>query len=166
MWSELEGFAERYLVRLVALILFFTGFPLLTTVIFSFAAGDLVQTAAFFVASVGFLVSSAMILEARFGRDAITILAISSTWPFVLFLLFNLSFTAVYAHQVYAALKSEAAEFFFGDVVARVFAGYERIVPKLWVSAVLYGAATLGLWIGRRAQRRFRQDQSRTDRER
>lgn len=165
MWSSVEQFIERYFVRMIALVIYFSGFPLLTSVVFSLSSGSFVQAFFYALTATGLFAASILILESKFGRDSIRILLISSSWPFVLFLLFNISFTAVYAHSVYSALKEGVGQFFFSDVTSQVLLGYERIVPKLWVTAILYGSALLGFALAQRGQRRFREESSRTDQE-
>ena len=158
-------FVERYIARSLALIIYFSGFPILTSAVFAFAALDVVYALIMVITAACMFTSAAIVLETFFGRGAIRILAIGSTVPLVLFLLFNLSFTAFYAHTVYSTLQAEAEQFFFRDIAAQVFSGYERIIPRLWVTAFLYGAATLGFWLALRGQRQVRADRSHTDRD-
>jgi hypothetical protein len=157
------NFIERYIARSLALIIYFSGFPLLTSAVFALAELNVFFGVVMLITVSGLFTASAIVLESFFGRGAIRILAIGSTIPLVLFLLFNLSFTALYAHTVYSALRAEAAQFFFRDIAAQVFSGYERIVPKLWTTALLYAAATLGFWLALRGQRRVLADRSDTD---
>ena len=159
MWIWLE----RYAARSLALLIYFSGFPLLTSAIFAFAALNAIEGLILLITAVGMFASASIILETFFGRGAIRILAIGSSVPLVLFLLFNLSVTAVYAHAVYAALREEVDQLFFRDVAAQVFTGYERIVPKLWVTAMLYASSSFGFWLALRGQRRALEVRSRAD---
>lgn len=161
---DLVRLVERYLARTVGVLTYFTGFPLLTAAIFSLP-GSPGQSLVFLIAAAGMFAAAAMILEAVFGRGAIKILTVSSSWPFIAFLLFNISVTAVFARAAYETIKAEASRLVFSNVITHVLGGYERVVPKLWVTAVLYGAATLGFAIALREQRRALRDRSRTDRD-
>lgn len=154
-------FVELYIARSLALLTYFSGFPLLTSAVFSLAALDVLYGLVMIIAAAGFFSASAIILESYFGRGAIRILAIGSSIPLILFLLFNISFTAFYAHAVYSALRAEAEQLFFRDVAVEVLGGYERLIPKLWTTALLYAAATLGFSLALRGQRKVREDRSR-----
>lgn len=155
---------ERYLARSVGVLTYFTGFPLLTAAIFSIP-GAPAQSLVLLIAAAGMFSASAMILEAVFGRGAIRILTVSSAWPFALFVLLNASITAVFARAAYETIRTEASKLAFSDVLIHVLNGYERVVPKLWVTAILYGSASLGFAIALRAQRRAIRDRSRADRD-
>lgn len=155
-------FVELYIARSLALLTYFSGFPILTSAVFSLAALDVFYGLVMLIAAAGFFTASAIILESYFGRGAIRILAIGSSIPLILFLLFNISFTALYAHAVYEVLRAEAEQLFFRDVATQVLSGYERLIPKLWTTALLYAAASLGFWLALRGQRRARVDRSRT----